>query len=239
MAKDGTVFITFVVSLAVLHLVIVAGKPVETPTKFNINTVESVDRSSQSSPSTWEQGMELLGRVGDALRFGRGKLINSAIMMRNIIAERAEGLASEARNNVASVIAAKSDILAQGSNAVNTVVTSGAFDSLLAPKTRETARLENESDQALFEVKKGNPIGNLIAMYLRPTPLVDKIREEDKYGNSGDKFIGIGRALVGGFEGLSNFLNTVVDFPIDTAKKTSRGVSRALNELGGRLVGLQ
>lgn len=122
-----------------------------------------------------------------------------------------QGLASEARNNVASVIAANSDILAQGSDAINTFVTSGPLNSFLPPKTRETVRLENENDQALFEAKKSNPIGNLIAMYLSPTPLVDKIREEDKYGNSGDKFIGIGRALVGGFEGLSNFLNTVVD----------------------------
>ena len=85
------------------------------------------------------------------------------------------------------------------------------FTNLLTPNTRETVRLENESGQALFEKKKPNPIGGILENILRPTPIVDGIKEEQKYGNSGDKFIGIGRALVNGFEGLSNFLNALVD----------------------------
>ena len=112
---------------------------------------------------------------------------------------------------MASVIAAKGDIIAQGSEAINNIVSSAPFEKFLTPNTRETVRLESETAQGILEKPLPNPIGRFLESYLRPTPLVDKIREEDKYGNNGDKFIGIGRALVGGFEGLSNFLNAVVD----------------------------
>lgn len=40
---------------------------------------------------------------------------------------------------------------------------------------------------------------------------MDIIKEEDKYGNSGDKFYVAGRALVGGAEGVSNLVNTVLE----------------------------
>lgn len=72
---------------------------------------------------------------------------------------------------------------------------------------RETARLENETAQSFFE----RPVANVLNSFLKPTPLVDNIKEEEKYGNSGDKFIGIGRALVTGYQEFSNFLNTLVD----------------------------
>lgn len=79
------------------------------------------------------------------------------------------------------------------------------------PRTRETVRLEKESDQAFFERPKSNPVEGILEKFFNPTPIVDGIKENQKYGNSGDKFIGVGRALVNGFEGLSNFLNAVVD----------------------------
>lgn len=85
------------------------------------------------------------------------------------------------------------------------------FAQFLPPRTRETARLEKESDQALFEKPKSNPVEGILEKFFHPTPLVDGISEDQKYGNSGDKFAGVGRALVNGFEGISNFLNAAVD----------------------------
>lgn len=46
---------------------------------------------------------------------------------------------------------------------------------------------------------------------LQAEPIVDHIREEDKYGNSGDKFQTIGRAIVNGMEGLSNLINKIFE----------------------------
>lgn len=42
-------------------------------------------------------------------------------------------------------------------------------------------------------------------------PIVDTIQEHEKYGNNGDKYRNIGVAVVNGFEGLSNFLNSAVE----------------------------
>ena len=79
------------------------------------------------------------------------------------------------------------------------------------PSSRETVRLENETAQSLLEKPVSKPVASILESILGPTPLVDGIKEEEKYGNSGDKFIGIGRTLVNGFETFSNFLNAVVD----------------------------
>lgn len=40
---------------------------------------------------------------------------------------------------------------------------------------------------------------------------MDTIKEEDKYGNNGDKFYSAGRAIVNGAENVSNFVNTVLE----------------------------
>jgi len=79
---------------------------------------------------------------------------------------------------------------------------------------------------------------NKVADFLNPTPLVDGIEEHEKYGNSGDKFYGAGRALVNTYEGFSNILNKVIDSPMEIAKKISRTITAKLNSLGGTIVGL-
>lgn len=45
----------------------------------------------------------------------------------------------------------------------------------------------------------------------QPKPIVDTIHEEEKYGNHGDKFYAAGKAIVGGAEGVSNIVNTVLE----------------------------
>lgn len=72
----------------------------------------------------------------------------------------------------------------------------------------------------------------------QPQPIVDTIQEHEKYGNSGDKFYPIGRAIVNTYEGFSNLLNRILDAPLELAKKASRGLTGTLNSVGGKLVGL-
>ncbi|KAH0563974.1 uncharacterized protein LOC123273258 isoform X1 [Cotesia glomerata] len=219
----------------------------ETPKEIINSTIIKV-------PNRWDRGMELLGQIMDSLRFGRGRFVNFVMMARNEIAERAEEFTSETANKLVSLLAArdarkiiqnkteKRNAISPRSETITTVSTPikiGPLDSFLPAKTRETSRLESETGQSLFEFKKPKPVQGFLENLLSPVPLVDRIREEDKYGNTGDKFIGIGRALIKGFEGFSNFLNTIVDLPVDAAKKTSRGITAALNQIGGKLVGLE
>ncbi|KAJ1531868.1 hypothetical protein ONE63_000517 [Megalurothrips usitatus] len=113
--------------------------------------------------------------------------------------------------------------------------------NLLAPLlqtadvTPETVSL---SPQVPDPKKKGNAIQGVLLNILQPKPIVDTIREEDKYGNTGDRFAFVGRGVVAGFEGFSNILNKVLDFPFETAKKVSRSATEALNNLGSKLIGL-
>ncbi|XP_025420457.1 uncharacterized protein LOC112690627 isoform X1 [Sipha flava] len=82
-------------------------------------------------------------------------------------------------------------------------------------------------------------VQNKLLNFLKPLPVVDVTKEEEKYGNDGDKFNRFGRGLVGGVETLSSRLTSVLSFPVDTAKKLSRSATEMLNNLGGRLIGLQ
>ncbi|XP_001604517.1 uncharacterized protein LOC100118466 isoform X1 [Nasonia vitripennis] len=236
----------FLVLLAVLVLRTDARPAVDQePVRFSLDTGKDEGVPIDDKPLTLDvstriqDGMEWLGRMADALRFGRGRLVNSVAIARNIIAERVEELMSETRNNVAGAIGAANDIIVKGRSTLQSYDKT-PLAQFFPPRTRENTRLENEQDQALFEKKKtNNPISSFLESIVKPKPIVDNIKEEDKYGNNGDKFIGVGRALVNGFEGLSNFLNAVVDLPVNAAKKTSRNITEALNQIGSRLVGLQ
>ncbi|XP_015181419.1 PREDICTED: uncharacterized protein LOC107069021 [Polistes dominula] len=105
---------------------------------------------------------------------------------------------------------------------------------------RETVHLENESEQSLAEKTLTLPFNDLLINWLKPKPLVDQIKEEDKYGNTGEKMATIGRALVNGFESFSNFLNSALINTKNTFSKTvGNNVIDSLNQLGGKLVGLQ
>lgn len=108
-----------------------------------------------------------------------------------------------------------------------------------AMKTRETVHLENQADQSLTEKTVYAPFSEFLAKIFMPTPLVDRIKEEEKYGNTGDKFLGIGRALVNGYESFSNLLNTAVTLPSNVKKNTANRITDSLNQIGARIVGLQ
>ncbi|KAJ8737720.1 hypothetical protein PYW08_000315 [Mythimna loreyi] len=81
-------------------------------------------------------------------------------------------------------------------------------------------------------------IQGIVAGIFQPQPIVDTIREEEKYGNSGDKFYSAGKALVGGAEGVSNFVNSVLEVPGSILKNIARAATEKLNNFGGKLIGL-
>lgn len=41
--------------------------------------------------------------------------------------------------------------------------------------------------------------------------MVDTIREEEKYGNTGDKFDRLGRSVVSGVETVANVINSAIN----------------------------
>lgn len=85
---------------------------------------------------------------------------------------------------------------------------------LFPPIPQETVRLENETAQAILEKRKPDNIRRILDSFLTPMPIVDRITNDEKYGNTGDKFIGIGGAIVNGYEKFSNFLNVIVDVSV-------------------------
>ncbi|XP_023318492.1 uncharacterized protein LOC106657497 isoform X1 [Trichogramma pretiosum] len=187
----------------------------------------------------FQNGMAWFDEMADSIRFGRGRLVNSVAIARNILADRMElqEFMSETRNNIAGAVGAANDALARGRRMLQSYERL-PFANALPPRTRETVRLENEKDQAILERRKSD-IGGLLDNVLKPKPIIDNIQEEEKYGNNGDRFIGVGRALVTGVEGLTNIFNAVLEFPVKAAKNTSRTITEALNQIGSRLVGLQ
>ncbi|XP_046143254.1 uncharacterized protein LOC123988184 isoform X1 [Osmia bicornis bicornis] len=207
-------------------------RPTEQPTKISLNTGDGLKTIDSQLASTLERVQEFLGHFVDAIRIATGRFVNSITLARNIIADRAEAITSESQNKVEKTEPSKpqqrSIELVNQPPVINT-----------RPDARETVRLENESAQSFFERPLSKPAAGILESFLQPTPIVDGLKEQEKYGNTGDKFIGIGRALVSSFEGFSNFLNAVVDFPRNAAKKTSRGLTEALNHVGAKLVGLE
>lgn len=85
---------------------------------------------------------------------------------------------------------------------------------LFHPSTRESVRLENETEQAILERRKPGNIREALYNIVTPTPIVDGIKEEEKYGNMGDKFIGFGRSFIKGFENFANTLSVIVNVSI-------------------------
>ncbi|XP_039764074.1 uncharacterized protein LOC120636596 [Pararge aegeria] len=106
------------------------------------------------------------------------------------------------------------------------------------PVTRlDGALLETEGiGSKILSVKENAQ--NVVAGIFQPQPLVDTIKEEEKYGNTGDKFQSTGRALVNGAEGISNFVNSILEVPGKIFRSITRAASEKLNNLGGKLVGL-
>ncbi|XP_062705277.1 uncharacterized protein LOC109429065 [Aedes albopictus] len=70
-------------------------------------------------------------------------------------------------------------------------------------------------------------------------PLIDTIKESDKYGNEGDQFYFITRPLVKLTETVSNTINKAIAAPTQLYRSAKKVVSEKLNDVGAGLVGLR
>ncbi|XP_035737725.1 uncharacterized protein LOC118448496 [Vespa mandarinia] len=143
-----------------------------------------------------------------------------------------------AARNVTPVIAIKSELLDQGRKSLESLrYPSDIFTNF--PKTQETVHLENESEQSLVEKTISFPFNDLLVNFFMPIPLLDRIKEEEKYGNTGNNLAGIGKAFINGFENFSNFLNSAFGSTQNIKKKVKENISEALDQIGGKLIGFQ
>jgi hypothetical protein len=74
--------------------------------------------------------------------------------------------------------------------------------------------------------------------FFNPKPVLDGIREEEKYGNNGDKFYFATKLVTSGLESVSNLLNRIVESPALALDKLSRGLTTTLDGVGAKIVGL-
>ncbi|KAH8387001.1 hypothetical protein KR093_004033 [Drosophila rubida] len=89
---------------------------------------------------------------------------------------------------------------------------SAGFKISLLPtpaKTAESVNLEHEAIPSKVLSVYDNAQKH-ISDISHPVPILDSISEHEKYGNNGDKFDGISRSLVNGYEAFSNLLNTFI-----------------------------
>ncbi|RZF41079.1 hypothetical protein LSTR_LSTR002711 [Laodelphax striatellus] len=82
-----------------------------------------------------------------------------------------------------------------------------------------------------------NFIQTKIADVLHPQPIVDTMKEEERYGNTVEHTFG--KKVVRAIESLSKAINTAFEFPVNTVKKATKSATEALNAIGGKIVGLQ
>ncbi|CAH0703414.1 unnamed protein product [Spodoptera exigua] len=144
-------------------------------------------------------------------------------------------LSNNGGNLITYKVQAAQNLLEGTLNAKANVHQDGLFAAPVS--TLETALQESEGFGSKKLSIKEN-IQGVVAGIFQPQPIVDTIREEEKYGNSGDKFYSAGKAIVGGAEGLSNFVNSVLEVPGTVFKQIARVATEKLNNLGGKLIGL-
>ncbi|KAK0096825.1 hypothetical protein PV326_004225 [Microctonus aethiopoides] len=228
--------------------------------KLTLDTPKEIlNSASIRVPTRWEKGVELLGQLMDAIRFGTGRIVNFGMMARNEIATRAEEFTSGAANAILSLIAARDARKYIQKTTKNTIeqqqkqkqeqqqqkrsaleittvpaVQTTSFEGIIPPITRETVRLESETGQSILEAPKPKILQDLLRNSPTPKPVVDRTKEEDKYGNEG----GAGRGIVKGIDGISNLINNLVDFPGNAFKQFTKNINQALNRVGEKLIGL-
>ncbi|XP_030567729.1 uncharacterized protein LOC115767583 [Drosophila novamexicana] len=121
-----------------------------------------------------------------------------------------------------------------------TAASEAGFKIALLPmpaKTAESVNLEQEAlpSKVLTAYDKTH---QKLADITHPVPILDGISEHEKYGNNGDKFDGISRSIVNGYEAFSNLLNSFIQKPKELARSVSKGITAQLDIIGGKLVGL-
>ncbi|XP_054269930.1 uncharacterized protein LOC128991175 [Macrosteles quadrilineatus] len=105
----------------------------------------------------------------------------------------------------------------------------------------ERAEMPQKSPvDVIVETKEGfgfNLIQRRLIDALHPKPILDTITEEEKYGNRMEH--NIGKKVVKAVEGVSNLVNSAFRVPEEIAKRGSTKLTEVLDNIGGKIVGLQ
>ncbi|ETN63221.1 hypothetical protein AND_005087 [Anopheles darlingi] len=78
-----------------------------------------------------------------------------------------------------------------------------------------------------------------VKSFFHAEPLIDNIRESDKYGNTGDQFYFITKPLVETTAKVNMFINSVIAAPKKLLDGFKKQATDKLNDVGGSLVGLR
>lgn len=104
------------------------------------------------------------------------------------------------------------------------------------------APVVDSGDRTRVEFERNKPalkyFQTLLVDVLQPKPILDTIREEEKYGNDGEALGQVGRTIVGGVTKFTNFLSSTVDLPYEVLKSFTRKATETLNNIGAKIVGI-
>ncbi|XP_023719257.2 uncharacterized protein LOC111870877 [Cryptotermes secundus] len=112
----------------------------------------------------------------------------------------------------------------------------------ISPTSKTSAPVVDSGDRTRVELESNKPalkyFQTLLVDVLQPQPILDTIREEEKYGNDGEKLGQIGRSIVSGVTKFTSFLGSTVDLPYEVLKSITRKATETLNNVGAKIVGI-
>ncbi|XP_065082737.1 uncharacterized protein LOC135705089 [Ochlerotatus camptorhynchus] len=113
-----------------------------------------------------------------------------------------------------------------------------ALDSYDNPRHLDNASREKDNFPSNIYSKYDNTQQKVKGWFDTP-PLIDTIRESEKYGNEGDHLYFLTKPLVKVTETVSNTINRAIAAPRKLFQHATKGVSEKLNDFGAKLVGLR
>ncbi|XP_066252345.1 uncharacterized protein [Euwallacea similis] len=162
------------------------------------------------------------------------------LILKNVVLSHPAGY--EVGSNVDPILTPFSQIGDAIDSKINQAINAKAiqFVSPFPDTGRKSPILESPAKESLpiqADIKYAK-LQQFVADVLNPKPIVDTIEEYEKYGNDAGNRRAVSTKVVNAFEGFSNVLNAVIDTPSRAAKTVGRQITKSLNQLGGKLVGL-
>jgi len=134
-------------------------------------------------------------------------------------------------------------LISSGGNAISSIgklAQSKKPDYIVPPfgsVGRDRALLESENKLSQLD-SAYTYAHQFLAGFFDYKPVVDTVKEHEKYGNDAAKGRAVSKAIVDSFDGVANVVNKVIDVPAEKATYLSKTATAALNSIGRTLVGL-
>uniref|UniRef100_A0A4Y0BP35 Uncharacterized protein n=1 Tax=Anopheles funestus TaxID=62324 RepID=A0A4Y0BP35_ANOFN len=105
------------------------------------------------------------------------------------------------------------------------------------PPDQDNARKEVDNFPSNVYSKYDN-LQQKVKSFFHAEPIIDNIKESDKYGNTGDQFYFITKPLVETTAKVNMFINSVIAAPKKLLGGLKKQANEKLNDVGAGLVGL-